>query len=132
MNRIRHYTKTNKFIGTIIITNRDGKDIYCKAKNPNIKTINEKGKQLKPRFPHRISYTNRHTKRGNIIGTLNRLDTQNSYDTDLIDSIIDIYKELKIIRYTNNTIIEAFNKMRKDDKLKNIIKKVKTKIHALN
>ena len=45
---------------------------------------------------------------------------------------MDIYKELRIIRYTKNTIIEASNKMRKDGKWKNIIKKVKTKIHALN
>ena len=26
----------NEFIGAIIVTNRDGKEIYCKAKNPNI------------------------------------------------------------------------------------------------
>lgn len=105
----------HKFAGHEIHTHKNLSDIYTTTLNENKASVRATGKQVKVRYPNMFTYTNQHSKTGNIIGSIHRIRTQNTYRKDFTEAIGDLILELQGINYTRNTIKKCIYRLAKQD-----------------
>lgn len=101
----------HKFAGHEIHTYKDLSDIYTTTLNENKTSVRTQGKQTKIRYPNYRSYTNRHSKKGHIIGSIYRIRTQNTYRRDFNAAVSDLIAELQCINYARATIKTCLQKL---------------------
>lgn len=100
------------FAGTEIwIRDKDIK-AHCKTYNKNWPQIRNKGTQSLIRYPPWNSYTSRQTLRGIIIGTMYRIETQNSSINLALQSLYENYVEYLAIGYPANFYISAIRRLK--------------------
>jgi hypothetical protein len=117
----------HKFAGHEIHTHKDLSDIYTTTLNENKTSVYE-GFQKKVRYPNMRTYTNQHTKIGNIIGSVHRIRTQNTYRADFNMAIEDLIAELKCINYTPNMIKKCIYRLARQEDWKTMLS---TNLHTL-
>ena len=83
----------HEFSGTKIKGRERHPIAICKTLNKNFKTIQKQGTQKKARYPAWKSYTSNQNKRGVIIGSLHRINLQNSIMKLSIQSMYKHYRE---------------------------------------
>jgi hypothetical protein len=105
------YKYVHKFAGHEIHTYKNLSDIYTTTLNDNKASIHAQGKQTKIRYPNYKSYTNRHSKKGHIIGSVHRIRDQNTYRHDFNAAISDLIAELQCINYAPATIKTCLQKL---------------------
>lgn len=101
----------HKFAGHEIHTYKNLADIYTTTLNDNKATVRAQGQQTKIRYPNFRSYTNRHSKKGHIIGSIHRIRGQNTYRRDFNEAISDLIAELQCINYAPATIKTCLQKL---------------------
>jgi hypothetical protein len=105
----------HKFAGHEIHTHKDLSDIYTTTLNENKTSIRTSGTQTKIRYPNMHTYTNQHSKLGNIIGSIHRIRTQNTYREDFTEAIGDLALELQCINYSKTTIKKCMYKLARQE-----------------
>lgn len=114
----------HQFAGHEIHTHKNLSDIYTTTYNVNRTSIRETGTQTKTRYPNMYTYTNQHSKNGNIIGSIHRIRTQNTYRIDFTEALQDLIAELKCINYTTTTIKNCIYKLTRQDEWKTILEPI--------
>jgi hypothetical protein len=107
----------HKFAGHEIHTHKDLSRIYTTTLNDNKTSIHE-GYQKKVRYPDMYTYTNQHTKIGNIIGSIHRIRTQNTYREDFNEAMEDLILELQCIHYSPTMIKKCIYKLARQESWK--------------
>lgn len=101
----------HKFAGHEIHTLKHRLNIYVTTLNENKTSIRTAKSQSKIRYPHWHTYTNVHSKVGNIIGSVHRIRTQNTYRRDFNEAIQDLIMELNCIGYPTTIIKNCMYKL---------------------
>ena len=103
---------THEFAGHVIHTHkRISRGLYATTLNVNQASVRQGRGQVKIRYPHMHTYVNRHSKTGNIIGTLHRLRNQNTYRKDFTAATHDFIAELQSIGYPSAMIKKCIYRM---------------------
>ena len=103
----------HKFAGHEIHTHKDLSDIYTTTLNENKDSVRLYKRQAKVRYPNMFTYTNKHCKTGNIVGSIHRIRAQNTYRRDFTTAIDDLIAELKCINYTDSFIKKCLFRLAK-------------------
>jgi hypothetical protein len=114
----------HQFAGHEIHTHKNLSDIYTTTLNVNKESIRNDGKQLKIRYPNMRTYANQHSKNGNIIGSIHRIRTQNTYRKDFTEAIEDLIAELRSINYTQTTIKKCIYKLARQKQWKHMLEPI--------
>jgi hypothetical protein len=101
----------HQFAGHEIHSFKNLSDIYTTTLNVNKISVHTTNTQEKVRYPNMHTYTNNHSKIGNIIGSIHRIRTQNTYRHDFSEAIGDLIAELKCINYSHTTIKKCVYKL---------------------
>ena len=123
---------THEFAGTEISIRESQPIMICRTLNKNKESIRQNGEQIIVRYPPWESYTTKQSKRGVIIGTLHRVEQQNSSIQLATESMIENFEEYKAIKYEKDFYISTLKRFIKRNALENnlttIAKKVITRI----
>jgi hypothetical protein len=114
----------HQFAGHEIHTHKNLSDIYTTTLNVNKKSVHDTNTQLKTRYPNMFTYTNQHSKNGNIIGSIHRIRTQNTYRKDFTEAVLDLLAELRCINYTDTTIKKCIYKLARQEQWKTMLDQV--------
>ena len=101
------------FAGTIISCYDDATGFKCETLNKNWVHLKETGEQKIGRFPPSISYTHIRTKLGVLIGSINRIGTQNTCKRTLLKHIARNLFEMKALGYDKSFLNEGLFTIRK-------------------
>jgi hypothetical protein len=118
----------HQFAGHEIHTHKNLSDIYTTTLNVNKQSVRENGTQHKTRYPNMYTYANQHSKRGNIIGSIHRIRTQNTYRRDFTQATEDLIAELRCINYTQTTIKKCIYKLTRRPEWKTILQPILAKL----
>ena len=114
------------FAGSVIMSDMTAKYFKCKTLNNNKEMLRSEGIQKIARYPPAKSYIHNKIKEGVIIGSLIRMETQNTEETDLMEAIHDYIDELKTIGYTEEMIMAPVpvNKMKRKHRWRKRVKQI--------
>ena len=90
---------THEFSGTRITLNASNPSVTCTTLNKNTISIEDKNEQTIVRYPPWESYTTEQSKRGVIIGTLHRIELQNTSIKLAAQSMYENYREYETLKY---------------------------------
>jgi hypothetical protein len=107
----KHYI--HEFSGTEIKVRAQNPTMTCKTLNKNKHSIAKNEGQIIARYPPWESYTTQQSKRGVIIGTLHRIEQQNSTIELAAHSMLDNYKEYRAIGYATTFYVNVLQKITK-------------------
>ena len=85
----------------------------CTTLNKNWESLQKRGIQKKARYPPAASYIHEKTKLGVIIGSVIRIETQNTTEHGLLRSQKEMLFEMKAIGYDLNFLMRALHKVQR-------------------
>ena len=109
-----------EFAGTVISGNMNSTEFGCQTLNKNWKHLRRTGKQKIAKYPHHYCYIHDRIKYGVIIGSINRMDSQNTWQKTLRKHLYRNIYEMKMIGYTERSIKKVIYKLKRKDKWKQI------------
>jgi hypothetical protein len=108
-----HTMFRTEFAGTVITGQLNAEKFSCTTLNKNLAELRQTGAQKKARYPPAISYIHDKTKLGVIIGSIIRIETQNTTERDLLRSEQEMLFEMSIIGYQKEFLKKALFRVRK-------------------
>jgi hypothetical protein len=93
----------HEFSGITVKFKTKNPTVTCRTLNKNTEHIKQHGTQKIVRYPHYESYTDNKSKQGIIIGTLNRIEKQNTTTKIGAQSMMENYTEYTTIGYDETT-----------------------------
>ena len=87
----------------------------CRTLYKNTENINKQNTQIIVHYPPWESYTTKQSKRGVIIGTIHRINMQNSTITLAAQSMFENYREYRSIKYKTKFYIATLRRFLRNE-----------------